>query len=101
MSKRLQAYGKLTHHALNELFVDDEGCCPECCAPCHALKDLDDEGVLDSVVRLWAEYDDGTPTLTNHSWWKEDKVDREWMYGQWHTGQMNCSHDHVRDQTST
>lgn len=90
MSQRLLAYGMLTHHALNELYTDADGCCLVCCAPCGALKILDEEGVLDSVVLLWDTYADGTKIFGNPdkqpSWWKDGKVDREWLYLQWSMG---------------
>jgi hypothetical protein len=104
MSKRLIAYGKLAHHALSELYSSEDGCCPECCAPCDALLILDREGVLDSVVQLWAEYDDGTPVLPDDpekapSWWKDGKVDRQWLYTQWSIGEVGCEHKPLTDMS--
>lgn len=95
------AYSKLTHHALNELFIaGDEGCCVECCAPCAALKTLDVVGQLDNVVQFWTTYDDGGPTLIesgetqdDQTWWRNSQVDRKWLYDQWLAGQMHCAHD--------
>src|SRR5678816_1107835 len=40
----------LAHHALNELWMDKEGCCPKCCAPCGALQLLDSEGIQDALA---------------------------------------------------
>jgi len=90
------AFSMLTHHALNELYTDSDGCCPVCCAPCGALKALDDEGVLDYVVQQWQTYSDGTlvfrlvegengPEQTP-SWWLDGQVNREWLHSQWSIG---------------
>jgi len=83
---RLQAYAQLTHHALDTLYQQDRGCCTKCCAACDALAVLDNEGILDEIVKNWEEYSDGTKVLANGrepAWWKDGKVDREWLYGQW------------------
>lgn len=105
MSKRLIAYGMLTQHALNELYASEDGCCPRCCAPCQALKHLDEEGVLDSVVLLWDEYTDGTPTIPQDPekcppWWTKDKVNRQWMYSQWSIGELVCNHLGVTEMSN-
>lgn len=93
MSRRVTAYAMLVHHALNELYTSEDGCCTECCAPCHALKTLDEERVLDPIVREWREYSDGTKVdLEKIEWWKDGKVDRSWMYHQWSIGEVSCSH---------
>lgn len=81
---RLIAYAMLTHHALNELYNDEDGCCPDCCTPCYALMFLEQENVLDSIVLNWEEYDDGTKVFdVPPSWWIDGKVDRDWLYGSW------------------
>lgn len=87
----------LTHHALNELFTDSAGCCPKCCAPCKALKFLDEDGVLELVVLEWEQYSDGTKVFgssVHHdpSWWSNGKIDRSWMYNQWTMGEAACEH---------
>jgi len=86
----------LTHHALNELWIDDLGCCPKCCTPCAALKALDDDGILDAVVLEWHEYQDGTKVFRDDTppWFVNGKVDRSWMYHQWTIGSADCGDDH-------
>lgn len=93
---RTTIYAMLAHHALNELWVDAEGCCPNCCVPCEALKLLDDEGVLDALVLEWQEYPDGTKVFREDTipWFVDGKVDRSWMYHQWSIGSINCAEDH-------
>lgn len=95
---RLEAYAMLTHHALNDIFYsyndenDGDGCCPQCCAPCEALQHLDNEGILDEVIKNWDTYSDGTSVLKegNPSWWVNGKVDREWLYAAWKKGEWEC-----------
>jgi hypothetical protein len=99
MSTLSRALGILVHHALNELSfaVEDEevrGCCPQCCAPCEALKILDDEGILDAAARCWPTFDDGTATLRprNPSWWTGTEVDRTWLHSAWSDNALSCTH---------
>lgn len=89
MSKRVTAYAMLAHHALNELLLDDSGCCPKCCLPCRALQILDGEGVLDVLIQEWDEYDDGTKVFAASTppWFVDGKVDRSWLYSQWAIGE--------------
>lgn len=86
----------LAHHALNELWVDTEGCCPKCCIPCAAVKALDDEGILDALIREWEEYADGTKVFREDTtpWYVEGVVDRIWLYNQWTVGSVYCAEDH-------
>lgn len=81
-NSRLEAYAMLTHHALNEIFQSEEfGCCPKCCAPCSAIQYLDNEGILDEVVKNWDTDSDGNPIRWD--WWVDGKVDRESLYRIW------------------
>lgn len=83
VNSRLQAYAMLAHAALDLL---DDKCCPACCAPCGALKYLDEEGILDQVLLNWDEYDDGTKIFSEENapdWWVDGKVDRDWLYKTW------------------
>lgn len=82
----------MTHHALNELWLDDEGCCLKCCAPCAALKILDDDGILDFIVKEWQEYDNGLKVFREDTtpWFKDGQVDRTWLYAQWALSKTNC-----------
>jgi hypothetical protein len=56
------------------------GCCPECCAPCGALKDLLDRGQLDELYGAYMDHC-GTDSDT----WDVDKrqVGREWLLEAW------------------
>lgn len=94
MNTRILAYAMLTHHALNELYMDKDGCCPKCCAPCGAVQILDNEGILDSLVQEWQEYDDGEKVFRDDvpEWFVAGKVDRTWLYNQWTMGETTCRH---------
>lgn len=96
MTKRVTAYAMLAHHALNELWLDKEGCCPKCCTPCGALQLLDGEGILDTLVQEWYEYDNGIKVFRDDTtpWFVAGKVDRGWLYSQWSLGQVHCGDDH-------
>lgn len=63
-------------HALNILFLDNsrEGCCPECCGACAAIKQLLDAGQLDDAIITEGE---------RHSWWTDGRVDRDWLRRAW------------------
>lgn len=71
--------------ALGALWGADEttGCCPACCGPCSALKELLDAGRLDDLVREYGR---------DCFWWDEanDRVDREWLTGAW---RMTACHE--------
>lgn len=54
--------------------TDVDGCCPDCCAPCHLLRELMRAGTLDEIVtwapnHMWSDLD----------WWVNGRVDREWL----------------------
>jgi len=89
VTTRVEAYGMLAHYALDRLWMDseifDDGCELDKCAACAALKFLDEDGVLDHVLMNWDTDNDGKPVLMNGSppWWKDGKVDREWLHKQW------------------
>src|ERR1700710_1764270 len=57
---------------------DDEGCCPECCAPCGAIRQLRDAGQLDDILR-------GTDFASGWSYWDDelDQVDRVMLDRVW------------------
>jgi hypothetical protein len=65
----------LVAHAIN--CIDDDGCCPDCCAPCGALRDLDATGRLDDAVRPYAEQG------CDLDWWAGGAVDRQWLHARW------------------
>lgn len=65
--------------------LDPKGCCPVCCAPCHALKWLLDHDWLDTI---YAEHISRTgPTFI----WDGEKVqvDRKWLNAAWSV-RMGC-----------
>lgn len=57
---------------------------------------LDDEGILDALVREWQEYTDGTKVFREDTapWFVAGKVDRSWLYHQWTMGSSLCGDDH-------
>lgn len=66
--------------ALNLLYPedpDDGVCCPVCCGPCAALKQLLDAGQLDDIARGYAE--------GGWDWWDEtaDQVNRARLMRAW------------------
>lgn len=98
--------GVFVHHALDHLWYaspdsapegyqpthgedqDSEhlGCCPECCAPCHAMYSLLAAGELDIWVRQW-------PEDLDCSWWDatNDRVDRGFLTRAWaNSDQLGC-----------
>ncbi|WP_431881695.1 hypothetical protein [Micromonospora chalcea] len=76
---------ELTHLWLTER---DEGCCPECCAPCAALKRLLELGQLDDLIRSRAGRND---------WWDadNDQVDRVWLAAAWR--RTDCGGQHQNE----
>ncbi len=97
--------GQLVHFALDQLWYqspdslpdepaegqreDHLGCCPECCAPCEALRTAAQEGYLDEMVLWWPD------TLPGTSWWDQERlrVDRHWLWRAWdQTDKLGCSH---------
>jgi hypothetical protein len=75
---------------LDFLYVDDqaEGCCPECCAPCRALKQLLDAGQLDNLARPYYEGEGRDSEV-----WLDGRVDREFLNRAWRM--TNC-HDEIQ-----
>lgn len=68
--------GQLAAEALNR--IDDEGCCPRCCAPCHAVRTLLTLGQLDAIMRTFIIECGG-----GWRWWDGDRVDRAWLADAW------------------
>ncbi len=97
----------LTHFALDKLWylgpdsapddyapepgepADYQGCCPECCAPCAALKELLDAGTLDQWTLAWPD------TLHSNAWWDDSRqrVDRDWLARNWANADNLGCHD--------
>lgn len=68
----------LTVHALNQISQADidVGCCPQCCAPCHAVSLLVQDGTLDTIVE---------PVADGYDWWDAEAgtVDRDLLHRAW------------------
>ncbi len=99
--------GMLTHFALDKLFyvgpdsapdgyqpppgrrADYQGCCPQCCGPCVALKELHDAGQLDQWVLGWPDL------LHAASWWDDhrQRVDRDWLHRSWANADELACHE--------
>lgn len=61
----LQVLPPLVAHGLNEIWTQEEGCCPVCCGPCHSLATLARDGLLDDAVRPFVVETNGA----GHDWW--------------------------------
>lgn len=74
----LRLVATLARAALDQLWSSeaDGGCCPRCCGPCHALDELLRRGQLDELL----SHDPAVPGLL---WWREGRVDREWLGRVW------------------
>jgi hypothetical protein len=65
--------GQLAAYALNSIDTED-GCCPNCCAPCDALATLLCNNQLDEAVAAYVAH-----TGEAWTWWMGGKVDRGWL----------------------
>lgn len=74
----LPAVAMLAQSALDILWLAerDEGCCPECCGPCFALRTLLNAGQLDELLAT-------DPATEGMLWWVKGRVDREWLTRAW------------------
>lgn len=69
---------------------DDEvpGCCPLCCGPCAALKDLLDRGQLDELYGVYVDQGFGEMD----TWDAERRqVGRDWLRKAW-SADATCGH---------
>lgn len=75
-----RAFAALARSALDVLYqVDQEGgCCPLCCAPCRALRDLRFRGRLNDILAV-------DPGSLGSAWWDETAggVDDEFLCRAW------------------
>lgn len=71
--------------------LDVDGCCPDCCAQCGLVRDVDRAGQLDDIIT------EGPSFLWSQSaWWRKSKVDRVWLYAVWDCQfRPNCKTDEV------
>lgn len=62
-------------HNLNELNMYDDGCCPECCAPCATLKEMsENKGCIEYIIgeapdelkKYWQNID--IPSFLEKAW---------------------------------
>lgn len=60
--------------------VDEQGCCPDCCAPCGVTRDLLDDGDLDYHLRAGVSDIGG-----GWEWWNDETgtVDADWLRSRW------------------
>lgn len=81
------AYAKLARFAMDMLYQAsrDYGCCPQCCAPCSALKHFNDEKILSEVL-------EADPEVPGHLWWddKRNRVSQSFLTKAW---RMTECHD--------
>jgi hypothetical protein len=76
---------------------DERGCCPDCCAPCHALRELHRRGRLDGLYRYYMDISDGK--RASALWDQErNQLDRAWFDKAW--GRMDCGMSHDTDRLS-
>lgn len=82
-------------HTLWSQVVNDEdmrGCCKRCCAPCHALAELLDLGLLDDLYEIYHRTTGGQSDV-----WDEDRqeIDRVWFADAWRDD-LGC-HERISD----
>ncbi len=70
----------LWSQVVNEDDPDLRGCCKRCCAPCHALAQLLDLGLLDDLYQVHHNATGGQSAV-----WDENRmeIDRAWFAGAW------------------
>lgn len=65
-----------------------EPCCPQCCAPCAALHDLMECGLLD---RLYLAYLDSVGGRLSATWdYDKGEINRVWLLEAWKPGSVGC-----------
>lgn len=65
------------------------GCCPECCAPCNALRQLQADGMLDYLYGIYMKNSGGGESET----WDDERgrLEPSWFDKAW-TVDMGCGH---------
>jgi hypothetical protein len=70
---------------------ESEGCCAHCCAPCAALKDLMDCGLLDDLYRAYMN--SASAGLIAVWDYDKDEINRRWLLDAWRSGSADCNHE--------
>lgn len=76
----LAMLNKLPHpEDLSERRFLDNRCCPDCCAPCSIIRELERAGMLDEIVKLAPEF------MWRDIAWMTDEgvVNKQWLYDCW------------------
>lgn len=74
----------------NETDPEFKGCCPECCGPCNALRDLLEAGQLDELYGAWLAQDESR----SFAWdFANRQVGRDWLAAAW-SGDRGCRDQH-------
>lgn len=89
---RAVAVAELTVHAINHLDGEaedpDGGCCPDCCAPCHALFLLWAAGELAATIAPFIAEEGGWVWLR-----PDGGVDEAWLRNGWRLIDSHPDHD--------
>lgn len=66
----------------NQVVNDEDmhGCCPRCCAPCHALRELLKLGQLDFLYGQYMQVSGGESSVWDTG---KQQIDRSWFAGAW------------------
>ncbi len=71
-----------------------EGCCPDCCASCDVLRELDRTDLLNQVI----EQAPADMQAERYAWARDGAVDIVWLYAVWDcTSRPKCADDTYPD----
>jgi hypothetical protein len=69
------------HHLWNQVVNDDlRGCCKRCCAPCNALSQLLELGLLDDLYEIYHGASGGDSEVWDD---QRGEIDRRWFDRAW------------------
>lgn len=77
--ENLEVLAKLLAYALDTLWMQEDACCPTCCAPCAAIQELMRCNELDDYAYIAVK-------LLGESFWWDDiiqGVDMDWLSSRW------------------
>lgn len=80
---RTEQFAIMVVGVLDELW--QAPCCPSCCAQCAVLANLLVAGDLD-----WTVLQAPPEMIEDRTWFRGNRVQRAWLYGQWEPGEPNC-----------